>query len=396
MERRIFEEEHEMFRDSARRFFQKEVEPFRDAWYENGQVDRDVYQKAGEQGLLCMWMDEEYGGAGINDYRYDQILIEENLRYGDEGLFIPLHNRLVAPYINALGTHEQKSKFLPKCASGETILGVAMTEPGAGSDVAGMKTRAEDRGDHFVLNGQKTYISNGIIGDLFVVAAKTDMNASHQLGLFLVERGMEGFSRGRNLKKMGLKSQDTAELFFDNVVVPKENVLGDPAKGFYYLMQFLAEERLTGACGYVASCQVAFDLTMEYITDRKIFGQAVADFQVNRFKMADMRMETDIAQVFIDHCVMEHNAGRLTADIAARAKLYGSELQGRVIDECVQLHGGAGYMDEYRISRMYRDARISRIYAGSSEVMREIIARSIGLDPRKRDKSSASSLKAAS
>lgn len=396
MERRIFDAEHEMFRDSVRRFFQKEVEPFRDGWYDAGQVDRDVFLKAGEQGLLCMWMDEEYGGAGVNDYRYDQILIEENMRYGDEGLFIPLHNRLVAPYIHSLGTHEQKLKFLPKAASGETILGVAMTEPGAGSDVAGMKARAEDRGDHFVLNGQKTYISNGIIGDLFVVAAKTDMNASHQLGLFLVERGMEGFTRGRNLKKMGLESQDTAELFFDNVVVPKENVLGDPAKGFYYLMQFLAEERLTGACGYVASCQTAFDITMDYITDRKIFGQAVADFQVNRFKMADIRMETDIAQVFVDHCVMEHNAGRLTADIAARAKLFGSELQGRVMDECVQLHGGAGYMDEYRISRMYRDARISRIYAGSSEVMREIIARSIGLDPRKRNKSSVSNLKAAS
>jgi alkylation response protein AidB-like acyl-CoA dehydrogenase len=396
MERRIFEEEHEMFRDSVRRFFQKEVEPFRDGWCDEGQVDRDVYLKAGEQGLLCMWMDEQYGGAGVNDYRYDQILIEENMRYGDEGLFIPLHNRLVAPYIHSLGTHEQKLKFLPKAASGETILGIAMTEPGAGSDVAGMKTRAEDRGDHFVLNGQKTYISNGIIGDLFVVAAKTDMKASHQLGLFLVERGMEGFTRGRNLKKMGLKSQDTAELFFDNVVIPKENVLGDPAKGFYYLMQFLAEERLTGACGYVAACQLAFDITMDYITDRKIFGQAVADFQVNRFKMADIRMETDIAQVFVDHCVVEHNAGRLTADIAARAKLFGSELQGRVMDECVQLHGGAGYMDEYRISRLYRDARISRIYAGSSEVMREIIARSIGLDPRKRDKASASNRKAAS
>ena len=386
MERHIFEEEHDMFRDSVRRFFQNEIEPHVDKWVEQGQVDREAYLKAGEQGLLCMWMDEEYGGTGINDFRYDQIITEELSRHGDAGVFFPLHSRLVAPYIHSLGSDEQKRRYLPRCASGDLILGIAMTEPGAGSDVAGMKTRAEDKGDHFVLNGQKTYISNGIIGDLFVVAARTSTDKSHQLGLFLVERGMEGFTRGRNLKKMGLKAQDTAELFFDNVVIPKENILGDPAKGFYYLMQFLAEERLVGACGYLAACQTAFDLTMDYISERKIFGQAVADFQVNRFKMADMRMEIDIAQVFVDHCVMEHNAGRLTADIAARAKLFGSELEGRVMDECVQLHGGAGYMDEYRISRMYTDARISRIYAGSSEVMREIIARSIGLDPRKKNK----------
>ncbi|MEE8306496.1 MAG: acyl-CoA dehydrogenase family protein [Gammaproteobacteria bacterium] len=396
MQRRIFDEDHEMFRDSVRRFFQEEVEPHRDRWYEQGQVDREAFAKAGEQGLLCMWMDEAYGGSGIQDYRYDQILIEENIRYGDEGLFLSLHSRLVAPYIHTLGTHEQKLKFLPKCATGETILGVAMTEPSAGSDVAAIKTRAEDCGDHYVLNGQKTYISNGIIGDLFVVAARTGPSDTREIGLFLVERGMEGFSRGRNLKKMGLKSQDTAELFFENVVVPKENVLGDPTKGFYYLMQFLAEERLTGACNYIASCQVAFDITMDYIQDRRIFGQPVADFQVNRFKMADMRMEIDIAQVFVDHCVTEHNAGNLTADMAARAKLFCSELQGRVLDECVQLHGGAGYMDEYRISRLYTDARISRIYAGSSEVMREIIARSIGLDPRKRNQKPATDLKAAS
>ena len=386
MERHIFEEEHDIFRDSVRRFFQKEIEPQVDKWVEQGYVDREAYVKAGAQGLLCMWMDEQYGGSGVDDFRFDQIIIEELARHGDAGVFFPLHSRLVAPYIHTLGSHEQKLKFLPKCATGETILAVAMTEPGAGSDVAGMKTRAEDKGDHFLLNGQKTYISNGIISDLVVVAARTDLSKSHQLGLFLVERGMEGFSRGRNLKKMGLKAQDTAELFFDNVVIPKENVLGDPTKGFYYLMQFLAEERLTGVCGYLAACQTAFDLTMEYIRERKIFGQAVADFQVNRFKMADMRTEIDIAQLFVDHCVMEHNAGRLSADMVARAKLYGSELEGRVMDQCVQLHGGAGYMDEYRISRMYTDARVSRIYAGSSEVMREIIARSIGLDPRKKNK----------
>lgn len=382
MERHLFESEHQMFRDSVRRFFKKEVEPHRDRWHEQGQVDREIYRKGGEQGLLLMQADEQYGGAGIRDFRYEQILIEENLRYGDSGLYFTLHSRLVAPYIEGLGSAEQKGRFLPRCASGETILGIAMTEPGTGSDLAGMKTRADAQGDHFVLNGAKTYISNGINGDVFVVAART--GPGRQLGLFLVERDMPGFARGRNLKKMGLNSQDTAELFFENVKIPKANVLGDPARGFYYLMEYLVEERLISAAQYVAASQVAFDLTMDYIRERRIFGQAVADFQVNRFKMADMRTEIDIAQVFVDHCVMEFNAGRLTAADVARAKLFCSELEGRVTDECVQLHGGAGYMDEYRISRMYRDARVSRIYAGSSEVMREIIARSIGLDPRQK------------
>lgn len=383
MERRIFDEEHEMFRDSARRFFQNEIEPHRDKWREQGQVDREAWLKAGEQGLLLMQADEKYGGAGIDDFRYEQIVTEENVRYGDSGLFLTLHSRLVAPYIIGLGTEEQKQRFLPKCVSGESILGIAMTEPGAGSDLSAIKTRAEDKGDYYLLNGQKTYISNGIIGDLFVVAVRT--GPDRQLGLFLVEGSMEGFKRGRNLKKMGMKSQDTAELFFENVEVPKENVLGDPARGFYYLMEYLVDERLCQVVGSMASAQVAFDLTMEYILERKIFGKLVADFQVNRFKMADMRTEIDIAQVFVDHCVMEFNARRLSADEVARAKLYCTELEGRVMDECVQLHGGAGYMDEYRISRMYTDARVSRIYAGSSEVMREIVARSLGLDPRKKD-----------
>ncbi|MBN8280480.1 MAG: acyl-CoA dehydrogenase family protein [Gammaproteobacteria bacterium] len=382
MERRHLEPEHHMFRDSVRRFFQKEVEPHRDRWYETGLIDREIYRRGGAEGLLLMQAAEQYGGAGIRDFRYEQVLIEENLRHGDSGLYFTLHSRLVAPYIEGLGSDEQKQRFLPGCARGETILGIAMTEPGAGSDLAAMKTRAEDRGDHWLLNGAKTYISNGINGDLFVVAART--GGDRQLGLFLVERGMEGFSRGRNLKKMGLNSQDTAELFFAGVRVPKANVLGDPTRGFYYLMQYLVEERLISAAQYVGAAQVAFDLTLDYIRERRIFGQAVADFQVNRFKMADMRTEIDIAQVFVDHCVMEFNAGRLAADEVARAKLFCSELEGRVTDECVQLHGGAGYMDEYRISRLYRDARVSRIYAGSSEVMREIIARAIGLDPRRK------------
>ncbi|MEM6574121.1 MAG: acyl-CoA dehydrogenase family protein [Pseudomonadota bacterium] len=382
--RTIFEEEHEMFRDATRRFLQAEVEPHRDRWAEQGAVDPEIYQKAGEQGLLCMWVDEQYGGPGIQDFRYDQIFDEENCRYGDTGLFISLHNRIVAPYLGELGSEEQKTRYLPGCVSGETILGIAMTEPGAGSDVAGMKTRAEDKGDHYLLNGSKTYISNGIIGNLFMVAAKTGAPDSRQLGLFLVEGDTPGFKRGRNLAKMGLKSQDTAELFFDNLEVPKTNVLGDPTRGFYNLMKFLAEERLMNAVGNLAMADAALDLTLDFARERKVFGQTVADFQVNRFKFADMRTGIDVAQMFVDHCVMAHNRGELTPETAAQAKLFTSELLGRTVDECVQLHGGAGFMDEYRISRLYRDARIARIYAGSSEVMREIVARSMGLDPRKK------------
>jgi alkylation response protein AidB-like acyl-CoA dehydrogenase len=384
MNRKNFEQEHEMFRDSVRSFMKNEIGPNSDRWHEQGIVDREAFLKAGEMGLLLMWAGEEYGGSGVPDFRYEQILIEENARYGDAGFFMTLHNRLVGPYIGELGTEEQKARWLPKCVSGENILAVAITEPGAGSDVSGIRTKAEDKGDHYLLNGSKTYTSNGINADLVVVVARTDPDNSHGLGLFVVERGMEGFERGRNLKKMGLKSQDTAELFFNNVRVPKENLLGDANRGFYHLMHFLAEERLIGACGYVATSSAALDLTMDYVKDRKAFGQTIADFQNTRFKLADMRTQIDVGQVFVDHCVEEHNLGRLSADDAAKAKLFTSELEGRVVDECVQLHGGAGYMDEYPICRMYVNARISRIYAGSSEIMREIIARSMGLDPRKK------------
>ena len=380
--RTIFEDEHEMFRDSARSFFQNEIQPHAARWHKQGIVDREAYLKAGEQGLLLMWADEQYGGAGVEDFRYEQILIEENARYGDNGFFFWLHSRLVGPYIGQLGTGEQKRRWLPKCVTGEHILAVAMTEPGAGSDVAGMRARAEDRGDHFLLNGSKTYISNGINADLVVVAARTLPDKSHGLSLFVVERGMEGFERGRNLDKMGLKSQDTAELFFNNVRVPKENLLGELHRGFYDLMHFLAEERLLAAVGFMANAEAAFAETMEFITERKAFGRPVAEFQNTRFRMADMRTDLDVAQAYVDHCVMQHVAGKLTADDAAKAKLHASELEGRVTDECVQLHGGAGYMNEYAVCRRYTDARVSRIYAGSSEIMREIIARSLGLDPR--------------
>ena len=383
MERLIFDEEHEMFRDSVRSFMINEVQPHGEKWREQGIVDREAYLKAGEQGLLLMWADEKYGGAGVGDFRYEQILMEELTLHGEAGFFLWLHSRLVAPYIDEFGTEEQKDRWLPACVSGERILAIAMTEPGAGSDLASIRTKAEDKGDHFLLNGAKTYISNGILADLVIVAARTDPESKRGISLFVVERGMEGFERGANLAKIGLKSQDTAELFFNNVKVPKENLLGQLDRGFYHMMHGLVEERLLAAVGFVANAEAAFQATMEYTRERHAFGQPIAAFQNSRFKMADMRTEIDVAQAFVDQCVLQHNDGKLSPEDAAKAKLFTSELEGRVTDECLQLHGGAGYMDEYPISRMYTAARVSRIYAGSSEIMREIIARSIGLDPRK-------------
>ncbi|WP_042444763.1 acyl-CoA dehydrogenase family protein [Azospirillum sp. B510] len=382
MRRTIFDEEHKQFRDSVRRFFQKEIGPEAARWRDQGQVDRDAFLKAGRQGLLLMWAPETYGGAGVDDFRYEQIVYEENFRHGEPGFFLVLHSRIVAPYIGRFGTEEQKRRFLPGAVSGETILAVAMTEPGAGSDLASMRTRAEDRGDHWLLNGSKTYISNGLLADAVVVAARTVPDSRHGIGLFIVERGMEGFSRGGRFHKMGLHAQDTAELFFDNVRVPKANVLGDPTRGFHLLAHGLAEERLIAAVGSIAHAQVAFDLTLDYVKERHAFGRPIGTFQNSRFKLAEMRAQLDAAQTFVDQCVLEHNAGRLTGETAAAAKLITSELEGRVADDCVQLHGGAGYMEEYRISRIYTDARITRIFAGSSEIMKEIIGRSLGLDDR--------------
>ncbi|MGD9472391.1 MAG: acyl-CoA dehydrogenase family protein [Novosphingobium sp.] len=383
MRRTIFEPEHEQFRDSVRKFMQAEVEPHRDRWREAGMVDREIFTKAGAQGLLCVFGDEEFGGAGIDDFRFDQIIIEENMRHGDIGFYINLHNDLVAPYIHKLGNAEQKARFMPGVISGETILAVAMTEPSTGSDLAGMKTRAVKQGDHWVLNGAKTYISNGILGDVIVVAARTDPDRPHGISLFLVERGMEGFERGRKLDKMGLKSQDTAELFFNDVKVPDANLLGEAGQGFKYLAQMLAQERIVAAIGFMGTAQTAFDLTLDYVKERRAFGKPIGAFQNTRFKMAQMRAELDMAQTYVDQCVLLLNARELTAEDASSAKLLCSELEGRVMDQCVQFHGGAGYMDEYRISRMYTDARISRIFAGTSEIMLEIIGRGLGLDERK-------------
>ena len=384
MRRVTFELEHDQFRDSVRKFMQAEIWPNVERWHEAGIVDRDAFTKAGANGLLCTWAEEQYGGLGIEDFRFEQIIMEENTRHGDLGFYLHLHSNLVAPYIAKLGTDEQKARFMPGIVSGEKILAVAMTEPGTGSDLAGMKSRAVDMGDHWVLNGSKTYISNGILADVVVVAARTDPESSH--GLFLVERGMEGFERGRKLKKMGLKAQDTAELFFNDVKVPKANVIGDATMGFKYLARFLAQERLVAAIIFQTTAQVAFDITLEYVKDRKAFGQPIGTFQNSRFKMAEMKAELDAMQCYIDQSVLLLNNGELTADDAAAAKLLTSELEARVVDQCLQLHGGAGYMDEYRICRIYQDARISRIFGGTSEIMKEIIGRSLGLDDRKRNK----------
>ncbi|WP_160108179.1 acyl-CoA dehydrogenase family protein [Pseudomonas izuensis] len=380
--RLIFDQDHELFRDQVRKFVQKEVAPHVEHWRKQGRVDREIFRKAGDQGLLLMWADERYGGSGLTDLRYEQILYEEVIRYGDIGVFFTLHSRIVAPYLQRFGTDAQREQYLPGCVRGETILAVAMTEPDAGSDLAGMRARAEDRGDHWLLNGSKLYISNGLNADLVVVAARTQPENKYGIGLFLVEADWPGVSR-TPLEKMGLDAQDTVILFFDNVRIPKANILGDATKGFAYLAEGLAEERLLGACQSLAHAQVAFDLTLEYVMSRKAFGKPIGTFQNSRFKLADLRSQLDCQQTWVDQLVLQMNAGTLSAEAAAAAKLLTSELEGRVMDECVQLHGSAGYMDEYRISRMYRDARISRIFAGTSEIMKEIIGRSLGLDDRK-------------
>lgn len=377
MQRDCFTEEQNQFRDAYRRFLDKEVAPFRDAWRKAGIVPREIFKKMGEQGYLLTWAAEEFGGLDINDFRYQQIMIEEDGLYGEAGLFHTLHSRLVAPYLKHFGNPEQQQRFIPACVSGDCILAIAMTEPDAGSDLAGMKSRAEDKGDHWVLNGSKVYISNGILADLVIVAAKTNPERPREMTLFLVEAGMDGFERGRNLDKLGLKAQDTAELFFTDVKIPKANVLGEVGRGMHHLMQGLAEERLITACISLAAAQSAFELTKVFVEDRKAFGKSLSEQQNTRFKMAAMRTELDVAQAFVDQCVSQHNDGRLTADSASKAKLYCSEVEGRMVDEGVQLHGGAGYMQEYEICNLYANARISRILAGTSEIMKEIIARSI-------------------
>jgi alkylation response protein AidB-like acyl-CoA dehydrogenase len=375
-----FDAETEAFRDSARRFFQQKIAPHRERWRASGIVDRGAFLAAGEMGYLCMWMEERYGGLGLSDLRYEQILMEENVAHGDRGFFFWLHSRLVAPYLQYFGSEEQKQRFYLGIRTGERILALALTEPGAGSDLAAMKTRAVEEADHWLLNGGKTYISNGINADVLIVAARTHPDRPHGLTLFLIERDMPGFERGRNLKKLGLKSQDTAELFFHDVKVPKTHVLGEPHGGFRQLMRGLPEERLLAAIYNVASARLAFDITVSFVRERQVFGKALSTYQNTRFKLAALDTEITIAQCWVDRLVGDCNAGQLDSADAARAKLYTSEVNGRMVDEGLQLHGGAGYMEEYPICELYQDERVHRILAGTSEIMKEIIARAV-LDP---------------
>ncbi len=383
MPRVIFDEEHETFRDSVRRFFKAQIEPHVARWRSQGCVDPQAFRLLGEQGYLMMWAPEAYGGAGIDDLRYEQIVLEENVRHGDVGFYSNLHSMVVAPYIAKLGSEEIKQRYLPPAIRGDLILAIAMTEPAAGSDLAGMKARAEDGGDHWLLNGSKTYISNGMQAGAVIVAARTVPESRTGIGLFIVDADTPGFQRSRRLEKLGLDAQDTAELFFDNVKVPKGNVLGDPTQGFRNMARFLGTERVMVALGCMAHAQVAFDLTLEFVKQRRAFGRPIGALQNTRFQLADMRTRLDAAQTFVDQCVLLANAGKLSAEVASEAKLLASELENQVIDACLQLHGGMGYMEEHRISRMFRDARVTRIFAGSSEIMKEIIGRGLGLDDRK-------------
>ncbi|MFK0573781.1 acyl-CoA dehydrogenase family protein [Endozoicomonas sp.] len=379
MPRKIFNEDHEQFRTAFRSFVEKEIIPHQEQWEEDGIIDRDLWRKAGEHGFLVPMAEEKYGGLGIADHRFDAVMFEELARVNERGFMLGLHNMVVAPYLISHGTEEQKQRLLSRCTSGDAILAIAMTEPGAGSDLASMRTHAEEKDDHWLLNGSKIFTSNGILSDIVVVAAKTNPDHPHEMGLFLVERGMEGFSRGKPLKKMGMKSQDTSELFFDNVKIPKNNVLGDPAKGFIYMMEKLPAERLYLCIDSVASARAALDLTKDYVKGRVAFGQPVSKFQNTQFKMAEMKTEIDLGFAYVDRMIELINDNKLSAADACGGKYWTSDMLCRVVDECLQLHGGYGFMDEYPISKMYRDVRISRIYAGTNEIMKTVIAKAMEL-----------------
>lgn len=380
MKRNIFEDEHEMFRSAVRRFVEKEVAPHHEKWEKDGIVAREVWLKAGENGFLGMDVPEEYGGGGVKDFRYNMILNEEMTRVGAHGPGFGLHNDITVPYILAYGNDEQKARWLPKMVTGEMITAIAMTEPNTGSDLQAVRTTAiKDGDDCYVVNGQKTFITNGILSDHVIVVAKTDPEQGHSgVSLIVIERGMEGFTRGRNLEKIGLKAQDTAELFFENVRVPKVNLLGEEGMGFAYLMQQLPQERLSIAVAAVAACEAALEWTIDYCKQRTAFGRPIGKFQNTRFKLAEMQTETEIARVFVDRCVMELNAGELTTVEASMAKWWTTELQNKVVNECLQLHGGYGYMLEYPIAKAYLDSRVQMIYGGTNEIMKEIIGRSFG------------------
>ncbi|MEX2504223.1 MAG: acyl-CoA dehydrogenase family protein [Egicoccus sp.] len=381
MERRIFTEQHDAFRSTVARFVDDEVAPHHDAWEREGLVPRELWQRAGKLGLLCTDVPEKYGGGGVRDFRYNAIVTEELCRVGASGVGFPLQNDVVVPYLLALADDEQKQRWLPPMTAGELITAIAMTEPGTGSDLAAVSTTALRQDDGtYLLNGAKTFITNGINADLVIVVAKTDPAAKHAgTSLLVVEEGMPGFTRGRKLDKIGMHAQDTAELFFEDVRVPADNLLGEEGQGFVYLMQALPQERLSIAVAAVAGAAAAVEQTVAYAKQRQAFGRPIGSFQNSRFTLAELHTEVTIGRQFVDRCIELHNEGRLSVDEAAMAKYWTTDMLGRVVDACVQLHGGYGYMREYPIARAYVDARVQRIYGGTNEIMKEIIGRTMGL-----------------
>jgi alkylation response protein AidB-like acyl-CoA dehydrogenase len=377
--RTLYESEHEQFRDSFRRFLDAEAVPYYQQWEHDGQIDRALWNKAGAQGFLCPTVSETYGGAGA-DYRYNLIVGEELSEKGFSGIGFILHSDIVVPYLENVGTEEQKQKYLPGCISGEIVTAIAMTEPGTGSDLQGIRTSASDQGDHYLLNGSKTFISSGQQADIVIVVCRTNPDpeaGAKAFSLLIVEAGMPGFERGRNLDKIGQKAADTSELFFHDVRVPKENLLGQEGMGFMYLMQELPQERLTIAASAISATEAALRMTVDYVKERQAFGKRVADFQHTQFSLAQLDAEVSAMRVFIDRCSELHLTGDLTTVEASKAKLLATELQGKVVDQCLQMHGGYGYMSEYPIARAYADARVQRIYGGTSEIMKLIIGREL-------------------
>jgi alkylation response protein AidB-like acyl-CoA dehydrogenase len=380
MRRTQFTDEHDLFRESFRTFVEREIVPHDLEWNEAGLVSRDLFTKAGDAGFIGMAVPEELGGSGVDDFRYSQVIGEE-LQYAGvaaAGLGLTLHTDICLPYFLSLADDDQRARWLPGIASGELITAIAMTEPGIGSDLASMSTSATRDGDHFVVNGAKTFITNGINADLVITAVKTDPTQKHAgMSLLVLERGMEGFERGRNLDKVGLHAQDTAELFFTDVHVPVGNLLGVEGKGFAHLVDNLPQERLSIAVSGVAAAEAAFRWTLDYVKQRTAFGSPIASFQNTQFELAEMRTEIDVTQVFVDRCVEALNTGDLSVEEAAEAKWWCTELQKRTVDRCVQLHGGYGYMLEYPIARAYLDARVTTIYGGTTEIMKGIIGRKL-------------------
>ncbi|MCW0212716.1 MAG: acyl-CoA dehydrogenase family protein [Pseudonocardia sp.] len=382
MKRSLYESDHDAFRESFRKFVTQEIEPNDDQWAKDSIVPRGLFATAGKAGFLGIDVPEEFGGGGVKDFRFNAVMIEELMRSGAAaaGLGITLHNDICMPYFLAYCTDEQKKRWLPGIVSGELITAIAMTEPGIGSDLASLSTTARREGDHYVVNGAKTFITNGINSDLVITAVKTDPTLKHKgISLLVLERGMAGFERGRNLDKLGQHAQDTAELSFTDVRVPVENLLGEEGKGFTHLVTNLPQERLSIAVAGVSAARAALGWTLEYVKERKAFGSPIGSFQNSKFVLAEIDTEIDIAEHYVDDCIRALNAGELTAVDASKAKYWCTELQGRVVDKCLQLHGGYGYMNEYPIAKAYADARITRIYGGTTEIMKEVIGRSLGL-----------------